>query len=71
MSEIEIYWLGLRNDRERTIFVEAFWHGINSTDNLRKQVIKCETDWLVGRSGIKEQVYTVAAEVAKINGVVG
>ena len=69
MTEIEIYWLGLRDDREWTIFLQAFWHGINTTDNLRKQVIECETNWLAGRSGVNEQVHAVATEVAEINGM--
>jgi len=47
LTEMQIYWLGLQNDREKTIFMEAFWFGVNATDDLKRQVIKSGTNWLV------------------------
>ena len=45
LTDTQAYWLGLRDDREREIFVDAFWLGINPDNDLRKQVSEFEAEW--------------------------
>ena len=45
LTEAQVYWFGLRDDREREIFVDAFWLGINPDNGVEKQVSELEANW--------------------------
>ena len=42
---MKIVWLGLRTDREKEIYAEAFWNGVGASKELKGQVSGCETNW--------------------------
>ena len=46
MSEQTIIWHGLRTDRERKIYLEGFWKGCGSGEELRHAMLKAqEVEW--------------------------
>jgi|GEM_PF-6945408 len=54
MTISKIMWLGLRTDREKTIYAEAFWEGVNSTVLMRKDMGLLEKELIIGRGHAKE-----------------
>lgn len=46
MNQTEITWLGLRTDREKEIYAEAFWVGVNASESLKQEERHRETKWI-------------------------
>lgn len=47
MPETEISWLGLRTDREKEIYLEAFWIGVNAGKDIKNSIRNLETRWRI------------------------
>ena len=62
-------WLGLRTNREKSIYTEAFWAGVNATDNLKKQMIKQEEGWLIARNTAVREVEAKSTESSDLVGL--
>ena len=45
LSEVQICWLGLRDDREKQIAIDFFWQGVVTTDYIKRQVNELEAEW--------------------------
>jgi hypothetical protein len=67
MSEIGFTFKHLRDDREREIYLLAFWDGVFSGDILVDEMLKQEKEWLdEGHSENKQS--SVQQDVATVPG---
>lgn len=40
MNITETMWLGLRNDREKALWLDAFWYGVEAGEKIQEEVRK-------------------------------
>jgi len=56
MKLLEVIWRGLRNEREKIVFLEGFWEGVNATEAIQKQVRGLGEEVEHGYNGYKASV---------------
>ena len=55
MSNIGFTFKHLRNDREKEIFLIAFWDGVAAGELLKNEMRQCEREWANGRKSSDPQ----------------
>ena len=57
MSNIGFTFKHLRNDREKEIFLIAFWDGVAAGDDLKKEMLQQEREWASdGRESAQDSI---------------
>lgn len=65
MSETSLVFKNLRNDRERAIYLLAFWEGIDAGKVLKEEFQQLEREWSSGVKGIDAAIQYATRERAK------
>jgi hypothetical protein len=63
MSSTGFVFKHLRDDREKEIYLEAFWGGVAASYSIKAEMLKLEREWRNGQNKAKATVQPTTTEV--------